>query len=183
MSEWDGWNLDRAVLLFTAVAYLAIWIQLSLFHWAGGFKHWAMWGPVLATPLVIAGAVAGLIGGVLFGIMMGMMGMLPMVAMLVKSENAVVGFLVHMVISAIIGAGFGLVFGAKALDFQGGALWGAVYGVIWWILGPLLIMPSLMGMGPQFGMALSMPMLMSLVGHLIYGVVTGLAYPVVRRFA
>jgi hypothetical protein len=41
-----------------------------------------------------------------------------------------------------------------------------------------------MGMGPQFGMALSMPMLMSLVGHLFYGVVTGLAYPMVaRRFA
>ena len=44
-------------------------------------------------------------------------------------------------------------------------------------------MPIMMGMGPQFGMALTMPMLMSLLGHLIYGVVTGLAYPVVvRRF-
>jgi len=45
-------------------------------------------------------------------------------------------------------------------------------------------MPIMMGMGPQFGMALSMPMLMSLVGHLIYGIVTRLAYPVAaRRFA
>jgi hypothetical protein len=59
MNEWGGWGFDRAVLLFAAVAYLVIWIQLSLFHWAGGFKHWAMWGPVLATPLVVAGAVAG----------------------------------------------------------------------------------------------------------------------------
>ena len=58
-----------------------------------------------------------------------------------------------------------------------------MYGVIWWILGPLLIMPIMMGMGPQLGMALSMPMLMSLVGHVTYGVVAGLAYPVmVRRF-
>jgi hypothetical protein len=132
----------------------------------------------------MAGAVGGLVGGVLFGAMMGAMGMLPMVAMLVGSENAGVGFVVHMVMSGIIGAGFGLIFGTRALDFQSGALWGAVYGVIWWILGPLLIMPSLMGIGPQFGMALTMPMLMSLVGHLIYGVVAGLAYPVaVRRFA
>ena len=133
---------------------------------------------------LLAGAVGGLAGGVLFGAMMGVMGMLPMVAMLVGSENAGIGFLVHMVISAIIGAGFGLVFGGRALDFQSGALWGAVYGIIWWILGPLLIMPLMMGMGPQFSMALSMPMLMSLVGHLLYGVVTGLAYPVAaRRFA
>ncbi len=140
-------------------------------------------GPALPGKL-IAGAVAGLVGGVLFGILMGMMGMLPMVAGLIRSDNAVVGFIVHMVLSAIIGAGFGLVFGARALDFQSGGLWGAVYGVIWWILGPLLIMPILLGMGPQFGMALTMPMLMSLVGHLIYGVATGLVYPVVlRRFA
>jgi hypothetical protein len=59
MAAWDGWDLDRAVLVFTGVAYVAIWIQLSLYHWAGGFKHLAMWGPVLSTPLVIAGAVLG----------------------------------------------------------------------------------------------------------------------------
>ena len=139
--------------------------------------------PALSGRL-IAGAVGGLVGGVVFGVMMGMMGMLPMVAMLVKSENAIVGFVIHMVISAIIGAGFGLVFGGRALTIQTGALWGLVYGFVWWILGPLLVMPTTMGMRAQFGMALTMPMLMSLVGHLVYGIVAGLAYPlVVRRFA
>ncbi len=59
MSEWNGWDLDRSVLVFTGVAYLVIWVQLSLYHWAGGFKHLAMWGPVLSTPLVVAGAVLG----------------------------------------------------------------------------------------------------------------------------
>ena len=59
MAEWQGWDLDRAALVLAGVMYAGIWIQLSLFHWAGGFKHWAMWGPVLATPLVIAGAVVG----------------------------------------------------------------------------------------------------------------------------
>lgn len=59
MAAWDGFDLDRSVLVFTAVAYLVIWVQLSLYHWAGGFKHLAMWGPVLSTPLVIGGAVLG----------------------------------------------------------------------------------------------------------------------------
>ena len=140
-------------------------------------------GPALPGR-VMAGAVAGLVGGVIFGMLMGMMGMLPVVAMLVKSESAIIGFLVHMVISAVIGAGFGLVFGWRALDTRSGALWGAVYGFVWWILGPLLIMPIMMGMGPQLGVALTMPMMISLVGHLIYGVATGLAYPMAaRRFA
>ncbi|MEW5960888.1 MAG: hypothetical protein AB1801_24445, partial [Chloroflexota bacterium] len=56
-----------------------------------------------------AGAVAGLGGGLVFGLMMGMMGMLPMVGMLVRQESAVVGFIVHMLISAFIGATFGVI--------------------------------------------------------------------------
>lgn len=35
--------------------------------------------------------------------------MLPMVAMLVGSESAVIGFIVHMAISAGLGAFFGLI--------------------------------------------------------------------------
>jgi hypothetical protein len=130
---------------------------------------------------VQAGTVAGLAGGVVFGIMMVMMGMLPMIASLVGSQNGGIGFVVHLVISAVIGVGFGLVLGARAVTAGQGLLWGAIYGFVWWILGPLLIMPSMLGMGPQLGMALSMPMLMSLLGHLIYGGVTGLAYPPLVR--
>jgi len=37
-------------------------------------------------------------------------------------------------------------------------------------------MPLMLGMGLQFGMAFTPPMLMSLVGHLIYGRLTGLVY-------
>lgn len=61
MASWSGWELGRAVLLLTAAGYVVIWAQLSLYHWAGAFKHWAMWGPVLATPFVAAGAVLGAI--------------------------------------------------------------------------------------------------------------------------
>ena len=41
--------------------YAGIWVQVSLFHWAGAFKKLAMWGPVLMTPLIVGGAVAGLV--------------------------------------------------------------------------------------------------------------------------
>jgi hypothetical protein len=37
-------------------------------------------------------------------------------------------------------------------------------------------MPVMMGMGPRFAAALETPMLMSLVGHLLFGLVTGLVY-------
>ncbi|NJO81750.1 MAG: hypothetical protein HC828_02575 [Blastochloris sp.] len=125
---------------------------------------------------VIAGVVGGLVGGVVFGMLMAMMGMLPMIAGMVGSSSAVVGFLVHMVISAVIGASFAVLFGARSTTYAQGAIWGLLYGAIWWVLGPLVLMPLMMGMGLQFGAALSGPMLMSLMGHLIYGVITGLVY-------
>ncbi|OUC06917.1 membrane protein, partial [Litorilinea aerophila] len=45
-----------------------------------------------------------------------------------------------------------------------------------WVLGPLLIMPIMMGMSPQFGNAFTSSNMMSLVGHLIYGGIAGLVY-------
>jgi hypothetical protein len=63
---------------------------------------------------LLGGVVGGLVGGVVFGMLMAMMGMLPMIASLVGSNSAVAGFLLHMVISAGIGASFGLLFGARS---------------------------------------------------------------------
>jgi uncharacterized membrane protein YagU involved in acid resistance len=99
-----------------------------------------------------------------------------MVAGLIGSSSAVVGFGVHMVISAIIGALFGIALGTQAQNYTSGSLWGLGYGALWWVLGPLVLMPLMMGMGVRFGAALTPPMLMSLVGHLIFGLLTGLVY-------
>lgn len=125
---------------------------------------------------IIGGVVGGVAGGLVFGAMMGMMGMLPMVASVIGSQSAAVGFLYHMFNSVIIGAVFGLLFGGLSHTYGQGAAWGLLYGAIWWVLGPLVLMPLMLGMGLQFGMALTPPMLMSLAGHLIYGLLTGLVY-------
>jgi uncharacterized membrane protein YagU involved in acid resistance len=114
---------------------------------------------------------------------MGVMGMLPMVASVVGSQSAVVGFLYHMFNSVIIGAIYGLVFGTRSRTYGQGAVFGLLYGAIWWVLGPLVLMPLMMGMGLQFGAALSSPMLMSLVGHLVYGLITALVYVEYIRLA
>lgn len=123
---------------------------------------------------ITAGVIGGLAGGVVFGMMMAVMGMLPTIAGLVGSSSAAVGFLVHMVISAAIGAGFAFLPALAQPSFGSGLLWGIVYGAIWWVLGPLVIMPVMMGMGLQLTMAFTGPMLTSLMGHMIYGLVLGL---------
>lgn len=125
---------------------------------------------------LIRGAVAGLVGGMVFGMLMGMMGMLPMVAKLVGSNSTLVGLLVHLVNSALIGAAFSVVFGSKARTLSSGAILGLIYGVFWWILGGLIIMPLWLGMPAQLSVAGMKNAMPSLMGHMIYGIVTGLIY-------
>ncbi|NYE48117.1 putative membrane protein YagU involved in acid resistance [Spinactinospora alkalitolerans] len=125
------------------------------------------------------GVVAGIAGGIVFGILMAMMGMLTTIAMLVGGGGAVVGGLVHLVISA----GIGLVFGLLAGSFAD-RLWpvlgaGLVYGLAWWVLGGLVLMPAMLGM-PMF--QLNQAAMMSLVGHAVYGLVAaGALYGLSRR--
>jgi hypothetical protein len=122
---------------------------------------------------LVAGIIGGIAGGIVFGILMAMMGMLPVIASLVGSQSAIVGFLIHMLIAAFIGATFGLLFGGRVTSYPSGLGFGVLYGAIWWVLGPLLIMPALMGM-PLF--MIDGTSLMSLAGHLIYGAVAGAVY-------
>jgi uncharacterized membrane protein YagU involved in acid resistance len=121
------------------------------------------------------GAVAGLIGGIPFGMLMAMMGMMPMIGMLVGVENAFVGVLVHGVISAVTGAIYGL-FAVRFPQTWGfAALAGLVYGVIWWVLGALILMPAMLGMFEMI-FAVGQMQWMSLMGHIIFGEVLALSF-------
>ena len=128
-----------------------------------------------------SGAIAGLGGGLVFGMMMAMMGMLPMVGMLVRQENAVIGFIVHMFISAVIGSIYGIVASQLPHTYLVGVVAGTANGVIWWILGALTMMPILLGMN-QMVFVIGEPQWISLMGHIVFGVVTGLIFvPLSRR--
>ena len=122
------------------------------------------------------GVYSGLAGGVVFGAIMAMMGMLPMIGNMVGLPSAWVGFFVHMVISATVGGSFALVLNASGL--RGGVESGLVYGFAWWILGPLTLMPFFMGMGlgVNWNVAAMGQAMPSLMGHLIFGVILGVAY-------
>ena len=93
------------------------------------------------------GLYGSLAGGVIFGVMMGMMGMLPTIGAMAGSESPVVGFLVHLIISAMIGVGFVAAATMLGREQTAGVGAGLAYGVVWWILGPLTLMPLFMGMG------------------------------------
>ncbi|MFU8770879.1 MAG: hypothetical protein ACNA8H_00505 [Anaerolineales bacterium] len=133
------------------------------------------------SKLAIFGAIAGLAGGMVFGMMMAMMGMLPMVAMLVGQESAIVGFIVHMMISAFIGAVYGVVVGQLPLTTKFALIGGVVNGIVWWVLGALILMPLMLGMS-QMVFVIGSDQWLSLMGHIIYGLVTAFVFiPLAKR--
>ncbi len=55
---WTAWPLQRALYLFLGVAFLAVFIQVTLFHLRQNFWHPAQWYPVVGTPLLSLSALA-----------------------------------------------------------------------------------------------------------------------------
>ncbi len=131
---------------------------------------------------LVSGIIAGLGGGVVFGMMMAMMGMLPMIAGLVGSQSPLVGALVHMAISAAIGAFYGVAvtIGRFNLSWGFAVVSGMVNGMIWWVIGALILMPLGLGMSNMV-FVIGTTQWLSLMGHVIYGIVSALLYVVLIR--
>ena len=94
--------------------------------------------------------------------------------------DALIGFILHIIISAVVGALYTGIY-RDNVDLGNPlyniAIGGLIYGVIWWILGGLIIMPAIAG-NELLQINLNSP---SLFGHVIFGHV--LAFLVVIRDA
>lgn len=131
------------------------------------------------THRVAYGIIGGVAGGVVFGLLMQVMDMIGMVAQLVGASSAAVGWIVHLAISAFFGALFAVLLGSFARTLVPAVVVGLGYGVVWWLLGALLIMPAQLGM-PAFQFTTAA--WQSLMGHLLFGLVLGIVYSqLIRR--
>jgi hypothetical protein len=122
------------------------------------------------------GILASIVGGLLFSIVMAAAGILPRVAALVGGTSPILGFFVHLVISSLIGMSYGLLFSYEAPDRGSSIAWGMLYGLIWWFIGPLTLMPVLLGGTVTWTIQAADLALPSLLGHLLYGAATGLVF-------
>jgi uncharacterized membrane protein YagU involved in acid resistance len=133
-----------------------------------------------AARAVAAGAPAGVVGGLAFGAAMAQLGVLPTVATLVGLGSPGAGFAVHVAISAVVGAGFGLMVRRQRCGPSETVFLGAAYGALWWCIGPLTLLPLALGRSPSWEVAAAQREFPSLVGHLVFGVGTALVFVVLH---
>jgi uncharacterized membrane protein YagU involved in acid resistance len=129
----------------------------------------------------LPGALAGLAGGLVFGAAMRSLGMLTGVAAIVRSSSPWAGFALHMVIAALVGALFGVLVVHQRIRSGELLFWGLAYGVFWWFLGTLTLLPLLAGTPMTWSLRSAQAAVPSLLGHLSYGVVTAVAFALLRR--
>jgi len=154
-------------------------------------KHEAGTSASTETNTWVAGGVSGLIAGVVMGFMLQMM-MTPVITTAIPAlygaNGIVAGWIAHLFHSVV----FGLIFAAAVASVPSlsnyadrvtaSAGLGIAYGVLVWIVAAAFVMPiwlSAVGFPgapppPNFNP-------MSLVGHVVFGIILGGLFPVVRN--
>lgn len=119
--------------------------------------------------IYLAAVIGGIVGSAIFGVMLTKKEKLPMIAGLVGSRSNSVGWIVHLIAGVIMGLlyvwllmWFGLV--SQGIEPAMSILYGAIYGVAWWLVGPSFIMPLRLGKPVELA---AMPILL---GHIVFGV-------------
>jgi len=94
------------------------------------------------------------------------------------------GLIIHLLVSTFIGMTYGVLFRHEASSLGLGVMWGWLFGLIWWYLGPLTLLPLLLTGECDWSTGAASALLPSLMGHLIYGAVTAFIFLLLeRRFA
>jgi uncharacterized membrane protein YagU involved in acid resistance len=130
---------------------------------------------------VVVGGLAGLVGGWAFGQWMAKVNHFPLIAGLIHLHSRQAGLTLHFAFAFIIGASFGLLFQRDVRGYGSCLAWGLAYGLFWWFLGPLTLMPLWQGRRPDWSYRHGQELYGSLVGHIVYGLIVGMIYAAVDR--
>jgi uncharacterized membrane protein YagU involved in acid resistance len=126
------------------------------------------------------GALAGLAGGVVFAGALVQIGALSTIARLIGMASPAAGLVVHLMVSLVIGTGYGLLFRRQSFDLGSALGWGVSYGFLWWVLGALTLMPIMLGGSAEWTVQATADRFASLIGHLAYGATLGVVFHILE---
>jgi hypothetical protein len=127
------------------------------------------------------GALAGLAGGLVSSPLMFAAHVLSSVAGVETHLSTLNGLVVHLLVSTLIGMSYGVLFRDEASNLAMAGAWGWVFGLIWWYVGPLTLLPLILTGEIDWRITAASALLPSLLGHLIYGACTGSLFYIFER--
>jgi len=130
---------------------------------------------------IVVGGFAGLLGGMIFGRWMSAGEFFPLLAGMGLSLPHGAMVALHFGVAILIGASFGLLFQRDVRGFGSSMGWGLGYGIFWWFLGPLTLLPLLTRTGLDWSADQGAELFGSIVGHILYGLIVGVVYATVDR--
>jgi len=198
LPKWQGrmldWSYERGGALFgPLVAHIIYGLIVGLIYgvldrlWVGFTKNS---DPINREPegpgsrvlhSVGYGAAASVVGGILYTAVLLATGSLQEMANVLGRSSLAFGAIVNMIVSAFIGISYGLLFRHEAPDDASAVAWGLVYGLLWWFIGPMTLLPILLGGTFSWTTGTAASLLPSLIGHLIYGAGTALTFLALER--
>jgi hypothetical protein len=133
-------------------------------------------GPGIQTLRSLSwGAMAGLIGGIVASPILFATGVLPRLINSPDSSTVKI-LLAHILVSIFLGMLYGVLFRNESSSVGMGIAWGWLFGLIWWYAGPITLQPLILTGQCDWSTDAVSYLLPSLMGHLIYGAVTGLVF-------
>lgn len=85
-------------------------------------------------------------------------------------------------IAVVLGAAFGWLFQGDVRSYGSSLGWGLAYGMLWWFLGPLTLLPAVQGRPVDWTAAHATTTFGQLIGYVIFGLLMGLVYGLINRF-
>lgn len=188
------WSADHASELFgSLVAHILLGLIIGVVY-AAVDRLWVRLlvesdpirreaeGPGVQTIYSLGwGAAAGLAGGAVSAPIMAATGVLSRLAGLENELSLIHALALHMLASAGIGMTYGLLFRQEGLSLGRGISWGWVFGLIWWYLGPMTLLPLLRTGEADWRPEAAAALLPSLIGHLAFGGVTAFTFLLLQR--
>ncbi len=118
------------------------------------------------------GAIAGLTGGIISSPFLFAAHVLSSIVGVDTHLSMFHGLLVHLLVSTLIGMSYGVLFRGEASNLGMASAWGGMFGLIWWYVGPLTLLPLILTGEIDWRITAVSTLLPSLLGHLIYGACT-----------
>jgi uncharacterized membrane protein YagU involved in acid resistance len=93
------------------------------------------------------------------------------------------GRVLHYAIGTVIGVSFAMLFSRDIEGVGSSLVWGLDYGLVWWIVGPMTLLPILLGLEtrPDWSLQAAKANVPSLVAHMLYGAIVGLFYALANK--